>query len=135
MGIVHAGSLGYVRERAIPIVVEQKIASTFQTSWTALHGEAVILAGFARTKFGKVIEVEVDVVGNEEVYPAVAVIVPKGGAGGELYVIKAGLFGDIGEGAVAVVAVEDNSAEAGHQRPSNLLGRTARPDRDTGKSC
>ena len=62
----------------------------------------------------QVVQVEVDIVGDEEVGVAVAVVVAEDGAGGPAFVdVEAGRFGDVGEGAVAVVAIEDDAAEAG----------------------
>ena len=54
------------------------------------------------------LEVEVDVVADEEVEVAVLVVVEEGAAGvpAQAVLEEAGLFGDVGEGAVAVVAVE-----------------------------
>ena len=57
--------------------------------------------------------VVVDIAGNEEVEPAVAVVVAPGGAGGPVAERDAGLFGNIGEGAVVVVVVEAVLAEVG----------------------
>ena len=103
MRIVDTGSFRYIRESAIAVVVKEKIARALQAPWTALHGETVILAGLARTEFRKVVEVKVDVMGDEEVYPTVAIVVAESGAGGELSVIQAGLLSHIGKSAVAVV--------------------------------
>ncbi len=57
--------------------------------------------------------VVVDVAGDEEIEPAVAVVVAPGGAGGPVAERDAGFFGDVGEGAVVVVVVEAVLAEVG----------------------
>src|SRR5260370_40284746 len=93
--VVHAGFLGYVRERTVPVVVEEQIASTLQSSWTALHTQTAILTALARTKFGKVIEVEVHVMGDEQIHPAVSSVIPESGDRGKLGVVEPSLFGDI----------------------------------------
>jgi hypothetical protein len=61
------------------------------------------------------LDIEVDVVGDEEVEVAVTVVVKEGAAGvpASFGLEKAGLTGDIGEGAIAVVAVEDVLAVVG----------------------
>ncbi len=59
--------------------------------------------------------VEVDVAGDEEVEAAIAVVVAPGGAGGPGADGDAGLFGDVGEGAVVVVAIEAVLAEVGDE--------------------
>jgi len=53
-------------------------------------------------------EVDIDVVGDEQVQQPVAVVVEKSAAGSEArgVVEEAGLGRDVGEGAVSVVAVE-----------------------------
>ena len=61
----------------------------------------------------EIVHVEVDVVRDEEVGVAVGVVVAKDDAGGPAFVfVEAGCFGDVGEGAVAVVAIEHDAAEA-----------------------
>ena len=62
-------------------------------------------------------EIEVDIVGDKQVEQAVAVVVEKGAAGAEAvaWLEQAGLRGDIGEGAVAVVAVEAVLAVVGDE--------------------
>src|SRR5580700_4328079 len=116
MWIVHSGSLRYFRESSIPVVVEKEVASPLQASWTALYGKTVILAGFARTEFWKVIEMEVDVVGDEQVDPAIVVVVAESRTGCILRVGETCLLGDIRECAITIVAVENHSAKAGHQQ-------------------
>jgi hypothetical protein len=81
-----------------------------------LDGDAVVLAGFARSEFGQIVEMEVDVVRHEEIGIPIAVIVAKRGSRGPTGIPgQAGLFGNVGEGAVAVVALENDPAEAGDE--------------------
>src|SRR5580704_10634612 len=56
---------------------------------------------------------KINVVGDHEIEKAVAVVVAEGGSGGPAAVGDAGPFGDVGEGAVAVVAIKNISTEAG----------------------
>ena len=81
-GIVDAGLLGDFREGAVAVVVEEIVAITFQSGGTALNGYTVILAGLAGAEFWKIVEVKIDIVGDEEVGPSIAVVIPKGSAGG-----------------------------------------------------
>src|SRR5579863_7051800 len=90
MGIVDPGGFGDFGESAVAVVVKQQVASAFQAARPALHGEAVILAGFAGTKFGEIVEMEVYVMGDKEVGKAVGVVIAESGAGGELCVDEAG---------------------------------------------
>src|SRR6202050_2643958 len=110
MRIVDASSLRYVCKSSVAVVVEEKIARAFQAPGTALYWETAILTDFAGTKFGKVVEIQVNVVRDKEVLPSVAIVIAESGAGGELCIHEASLLGYIREGAVAVVTVEDDSA-------------------------
>src|ERR1051326_3999514 len=59
----------------------------------------------------------IDVVGDRQVEPSVVVVIKPGGAGSPSTGIRhAGLLGDIGEGAVAVIVVEDRAAISQHHQ-------------------
>ena len=99
------------------VVAVERVAGAFESAGSALDGDTVVLAGFAGAELGQIVEVEVDVVGDEEIGPAVGVVVAKGGTGGPGVVGReTGWRGDVGEGAVTVVAVEDDAAEAGDEQ-------------------
>ena len=57
-----------------------------------------------------------NVAGNKEIEAAVAVVVAPGCAGRPVAERDAGLFGDIGKGAVVIVVVEAILAEVGDDR-------------------
>ena len=60
---------------------------------------------------------KVDIVRDEQIRPSIAVIVTEGSAGRPTVVAaQSSLLGDIRKRAVAIVAVENDSAEAGHQQ-------------------
>src|SRR5580704_13084889 len=56
---------------------------------------------------------KINVVGDHEIEEAVAIVIAERSSSGPAAVGDAGLFGNIGEGAIAVVAVKNISAEAG----------------------
>ena len=67
----------------------------------------------ALPKPGKIVEVKVDVIGDHQIDESIAVIVAKRCAGRPAAVGDTCLRGYIGEGAVAIVAIEHVAAEAG----------------------
>ena len=115
-GLPHAGFFGDVGEGAVAVVVVEDVLAALEAGRAAGDLDAFVGAagGFGERRG---LDVEVDVVGDEEVEVAVAVVVEKGAAGvpagGALG--EAGFRGDVGEGAVAVVAVEDVLAVVGDE--------------------
>ena len=77
-------------------------------NWQKLNAASSCLVGS-----GWWSQVVVDVAGDEEVEPAVAVVVAPGCAGGPVAESDAGLLGNVGERAVVVVVVEAVLAEVG----------------------
>jgi hypothetical protein len=103
-------------ERAVTIVVIKGIGKTFQTARTALNVNAMILADLAGTECGKAIEADVNAVGNKQVSPTVTVVITESRTHGPTVVGRqACLFGDVGKGAIAVVAIKRYSVEASDQ--------------------
>ena len=100
--------LGDVGERAVAVVAVENVFTTLQT-----RGAAGYLDTFIGTacRFGERcgLDVEVDVVRNEEIEMTIAVVVEKGTAGvPACFRLEQACFsGDIGEGAVTIVTVED----------------------------
>src|SRR5262249_8436591 len=64
-----SGLFGYVAKRAISIIVEELIAGAGQSPGTALDGNAFVLAGPALPEFREMVDVEINVIGNEQVEP------------------------------------------------------------------
>src|SRR6266545_7039097 len=58
----HTGFFGYVSEGAVPIIVIERVTVPGQTSGTALHRYAFVLAQFALAKLRKLIKVKSHVV-------------------------------------------------------------------------
>ena len=102
-----------VLERAISLVAIQRIAGAAQPSRAALNRNAVELAELALAELGQGVEPHVDVVGHEQVEPAVAVVVGERRAGRPSRIPNARLLRDIRKRAVAVVAIQPVRAVAG----------------------
>src|SRR5260221_1923366 len=101
---------GDVRESTIAIVVKQQAAR-----WRVNAGDAVVaLAGaFIAAKFAFGF-IEVDETANEQIEFAVIVVVKPDGAGRPTRGGEAGFFGNVGESAVAIVAIENVAAILGN---------------------
>src|ERR1039457_6741271 len=56
---------------------------------------------------------KIDIVGDHQINQAIAVVVAKRRAGGPAAVGHSGFGGDVGEGAIAVIAIEHVAAETG----------------------
>ena len=108
-GVQHAGLFADVGEGAVAVVVVEDVLAAFEAGRSAGDLDALVGAARGFRQRGG-LDVEVDVVGDEEIEVAVLVVVEKGAAGvpaQSWFCGQAGLRGDVGEGAVAVVAVED----------------------------
>ena len=108
-----AGLDRHVLERAVAFVVIERVAGTRQSARAALHGDAVELAELAFAELGQRVEPDVDVVGDEQVEPAVAVVVGERRAGRPPRIADAGLRGDVRERPVVIVAIQMVRAVAG----------------------
>src|SRR5579859_3140702 len=113
-----AGFETHVVKRAVAIVMEEMVAFADQSHGTAKHRDATVLASpFGDAVFpGEhgMVEVVIDVAGNEKIKQAIVVVVSPGGAGGPVLESDAGPFGDVGEGAVVVVVIEAVFAVVGY---------------------
>ncbi len=111
--IAYSGGFGYFGERAVAIVVEERVAGASQSARAALHVDAAILAEGSASEAGQIIEMKIDVVGDHEIDKSIAVVVAESGAGRPSSIGDAGLCRHVGKGAVAVVAIENVAAQAG----------------------
>src|SRR5437762_712614 len=103
-----SGGFGDVLEGAVTAIVEQTPGNGlvhFGRAIVALAGggEALLVA----------LDCEIEIVGDEKVEAAVAVVVDPGGTGAPAGVVDAGFGCDVGKGAVAIVVIEDVAAEVG----------------------
>ena len=98
----HSRGTSHIREGAVTVVVIEHVRCREQALGSAMHPDAPVLAIGRR----RVLVVEGNVVDNVEVQPAVAVIVREGGAGAPPGVSNPRGLRDVGERAIAVVAIQ-----------------------------
>src|SRR4051794_14898096 len=97
-----------IGEGAVSIVAIKGMDAAREPARAALDGNSLPGAIHVRTGLGDAIHVELQIIGDEEIEVAVAVVVDPSAAGAPAGVItkQAGGFGDIAEGAIAVIFVE-----------------------------
>src|SRR5438309_9781172 len=71
---------GNIRELAVAIVVKEPVACSRQPSGPTLNRHSFVLTRSSLSKFRQVIDVKIDISGNEEIQLAVIVVVEEGGA-------------------------------------------------------
>ena len=105
-GIIDAGLVGDVRERAVAVVVKQAIgvALVIERAGEGVGGEELALG----------VGIELQVIAHKQIELAVAVVVDPGRAGAEVRVLHARLGRHVRKGPVAVVVVEDRRTPVGH---------------------
>src|SRR4029077_18453909 len=107
LGFADSGGLAHVGERAVVIVVVQLGLLALVVSWMTVR--SVTGAMFAAVKI--ILGRPFDVIGDDEVEPAVFVVIEPACAGGPSALVgHACLGGDIGECAVAIVVIQDGAA-------------------------
>jgi hypothetical protein len=94
--------------------MKERVAGTLQPSWTALHVNSHKLASGGAAENGKMVEVEINVVGDHEIDKAIAIVIAKRSAHRPTAIRYPRLFGYIGEGAVGIVVVEDVATVTGY---------------------
>jgi hypothetical protein len=109
----HPRRLAHLREVAVAVVAVEEVGHAGQAAGAALHLDAAMLAGLALAELGQVVEVELHVTADEEVQVAVPVVVGEAATGRPPAAADAGPLGDVGEGAVVVVAIEVIPADGG----------------------
>src|SRR5258708_1559985 len=112
-----AGFFADVGKGTVAVVVIENVFATVESRWTAGDHNAFVeaRAGFGN---GRGFQVEIDVIGDEKIEVAIAIVVDKSAAGVPA-LAGAGdacFFGDVGEGGVAVVVVENIFAEVGDEK-------------------
>ena len=111
------GRLGNVGEGSIAVVVIQNVLAALQSRRPARDHHAFVEA---RTGFGhgRGRQIEIDVVGDEQIEVAVAIVVDEGAAGipARAFARHASLLADVGESAVAVVVIQNVLAEVGDEQ-------------------
>ena len=107
-----------VGERAVAVVVKELHRSGRQPARTAVHGHALPAAVRVLAGLRQLLERRVQVIRDEEIEAAVAIVVDPGAARAVAHVVllQARLRGDVGERAVAVVVIEHVLAAAGDEQ-------------------
>src|SRR6185437_16663784 len=115
-GFPNPAVLCYIRESAIAIVAKKEVLGVRQPLWAAVHGNPLIDARTAARK-RRFLRVEVDIVADKQVQPAIAIVIEKSAAGAPLGLLiqEARLRGDVGECA-AVVVIQDVPAPVGDEQ-------------------
>ena len=108
---------GDVLERAVALVAIERVLATRKARRPAGHRHAFVSAQ-PRVGCGRGGEIEVDVVGDEQVETAVAVVVDERRARSpsEPRVLQAGALGQLGKRSVAVVAIQAVLAVVGDEQ-------------------
>ena len=112
-----AGLPADVGERAVAVVVKELHGSGRQAARPAVHRHALPVAVRVLAGLRQLLERRVQVVRDEQIEAAVAVVVDPGAAGAVAHVVlqQARLRGHVGERAVAVVAIEHVLAVVGDE--------------------
>ena len=98
LGIINTGLFGNIRKGSVAIVVKEIVAIALESGGPALHGHAVILTCLAGAKVWQVIQMEIDIIGDKNIRPSIAVVIAEGSAHGPARVhVEASLFGNVGE--------------------------------------
>ena len=109
------GAAAHFGERAVAVVVEEQAGGGLEDARNAVELAAQFVIAAGEVAVGAVVHEAAD----EEIEAAVVIEVEPDRAGGpvafEDFGAEAGLLADIGEGAVAVVVVEDRTAVGGDE--------------------
>src|SRR5580700_819986 len=93
------------------------VGQALQAAGPALHVNAEILAGLARTKNRKIVQMKVDIMGDKEVRPAVFVVVAERSATGPSgLAAKPSRLRDIGKRAISTVTIKHNAIETSDEQ-------------------
>src|SRR5450755_2178392 len=115
-GSGNARLLGHICERSIPVVVVKDVLAGRQPAGATVHRDALPVAGGVLAGHRSVLQIEADVVRDEQIEMAVAIIVQECAPGTptrRTIFPKAGLLGHVGKRAISIVAVEAVLSEVG----------------------
>src|SRR5262249_38377740 len=117
--IVHARLDAHVFKRAIRLLVIKRIAFTGQSTWAAHHRRTAKLAtsttGLSNITRARrqIVEIDLNVTRNEEIEPSITIVIAPTRARAPAFARDAQLLCDVGERAVAVVAIKSRDTEVG----------------------
>ncbi len=116
-GAENSRRVGNVGERAIAVVVIQNVFAALQSRRSARHHYALVKAR-ARFRHGRSRQIEIDVVGDEQIEFAVAIVVDERAAcvPARAFARHSCLLADVGEGTVTIVVVQNILAEVGNEQ-------------------
>src|SRR5438067_2368471 len=116
-----------------------------QTPWTTIHRNALPGTVEVRTWLWNFRNIEINVVGDEEIEVAIAVVVQKRAASppSGVLVVQSGFFGDVSKGSVAVVPIKFVLTVVGAEQVlksvivivPNAYGGRPSGGRQTGRFC
>ena len=108
VGLENSGALGNIRKCAVAVVVEQNIFSAEKSRRSASDENSFV---FARAGFGdgRGRQIEIDVVCDEKIEVAVAIVIDESAAGVPPFAVggDAGFLRNVGERPVSVVVVQN----------------------------
>ena len=112
--IVHTRFHRNLFERAVAPVVVQEIGFALHPPGTALHRHRLVDAMLALAELGKVIDIEMNITRNEQIYVSIAIVIPPRSACTEAAATHSGLFRDVFKFAVATIPVKNISSVSSH---------------------
>src|SRR5215472_11638346 len=109
---------GDVGERSVSVIVIERVVSGRKAVRAAPDGESLPFTVLGAAGFGYMGQIEIDVVGHEDVQPAIAVIVDESAAGSPARTChrQPRALGDVFEFAVSEITVEAVVAVIGHEQ-------------------
>src|SRR5216684_1594874 len=117
VGTENSRSFGNVAERSVSVIVVENVLSSLQSGRAARHHHALIEA---RTRLGngRSRQVEINVVGDEKIEAAVAIVIDKRATcvPARAFARHARLLADVGESSISVVVVENVLAVVGYEK-------------------
>ena len=112
IGIIHAGLFRDLSKGAVAVVVIESIACAFQSTRAALHLQVEKRTCGSIRQFLQIFQMAVHVVTDKQVNESVAIVIGKRRSRGPSAIAYAGLFGNVGEGTVSVVAIQHVASQA-----------------------
>ena len=94
--------------------MKQEIRFARESPRAALHGDAAVLARLVPAELRQMIEIDFDVAADEQIEPAVPIVIGEAAAGGPSAAGNTRLLRDVGERAVVIVAIQAVFPESRH---------------------
>ena len=104
--------LRYIRESPVAVIVKHEMSDRLKLIGMAIRA----IAGTVFPAENVQIEIPLHIASNDQIKPAVAVIIDEAGAGAPCTAADARLVGDVGKSSISVVMVKNVSAKVRHQK-------------------